>query len=110
MSRARPMKKPVVNLTQAEMYDIIRRPVVTEKSTQGSEHNQVTFRVPLEATKPEIKAAVETIFKVKVKAVNTLRVQGKTKLWRGRPGKRNDYKKAVVTLVEGNTIDVTTGI
>ena len=110
MSRARVMKKPVVNLSQADMYDIIRRPVVTEKTTMGSQHNQVTFRVPLDATKPEIKAAVETIFKVKVKAVNTLRVQGKTKLWRGRPGKRNDFKKAVVTLVEGNTIDVTTGI
>ena len=110
MSRARPMNKPVVKLTQAEMYDIIRRPVVTEKSTLASQHNQVTFRVPLEATKPEIKAAVEGVFKVKVTAVNTLRVEGKTKLWRGRAGKRNDFKKAVVTLVEGNTIDVTTGI
>ncbi|GAB2176873.1 50S ribosomal protein L23 [Dongia sp. agr-C8] len=110
MSRARKIEKPVVKLDEAQMLTIIRRPVVTEKSTQGSEHNQVTFRVPLEATKPEIKAAVETVFKVKVKAVNTLRVQGKTKLWRGRPGKRNDFKKAVVTLVEGNTIDVTTGI
>ena len=110
MSRARKIQKPVVNLDEAGMLEIIRRPVVTEKSTMGSQHNQVTFRVPLEATKPEIKAAVEGVFKVKVKAVNTLRVQGKTKLWRGRPGKRNDYKKAVVTLVEGNTIDVTTGI
>jgi large subunit ribosomal protein L23 len=73
MSRARPMKKPVVNLSQAEMYDIIRRPVVTEKSTLASQHNQVTFRVPLDATKPEIKAAVEGVFKVKVTAVNTLR-------------------------------------
>ena len=110
MSRARVMRKPVVKLSQAEMYDIIRRPVVTEKTTMGSQHNQVTFRVPLGATKPEIKAAVEGVFKVKVKAVNTLRVEGKTKLWKGRPGKRNDFKKAVVTLVEGNTIDVTTGI
>ena len=110
MSRARKIQKPVVKLDEAAMLEIIRRPVVTEKSTQGSEHNQVTFRVPLEATKPEIKAAVEGVFKVKVKAVNTLRVEGKTKLWKGRPGKRNDYKKAVVTLVEGNTIDVTTGI
>ena len=110
MSRARPMKTVVVKLDQAEMFEIIRRPVVTEKSTMGSQHNQVTFRVPLEATKPEIKAAVEGVFKVKVKAVNTLRVEGKTKLWKGRPGKRNDFKKAVVTLVEGNTIDVTTGI
>jgi large subunit ribosomal protein L23 len=110
MSRARKIEKPVVKLDEASMLDIIRRPVVTEKTTMGSEHNQVTFRVPLEATKPEIKLAVETVFKVKVKAVNTLRVEGKSKLWRGRPGKRVDYKKAVVTLVEGNTIDVTTGI
>ena len=110
MSRARKIQKPIVNLDEASMLEIIRRPVVTEKSTLGSQHNQVTFRVPLEATKPEIKAAVEGVFKVKVKAVNTLRVEGKTKLWKGRPGKRNDFKKAVVTLVEGNTIDVTTGI
>jgi large subunit ribosomal protein L23 len=110
MSRARKIQKPIVNLDEASMLEIIRRPVVTEKSTLGSQHNQVTFRVPLEATKPEIKAAVEGVFKVKVKAVNTLRVEGKTKLWNGRPGKRNDFKKAVVTLVEGNTIDVTTGI
>jgi large subunit ribosomal protein L23 len=110
MSRARKIEKPVVNLDEAQMLAIIRRPIVTEKSTMGSQHNQVTFRVPLEATKPEIKVAVETVFKVKVKAVNTLRVEGKTKLWRGRIGKRVDFKKAVVTLVEGNTIDVTTGI
>ncbi|HVO01665.1 MAG TPA: 50S ribosomal protein L23 [Candidatus Cybelea sp.] len=110
MSRARKIEKPVVKLDEAAMLEMIRRPVVTEKTTQGSEHNQVTFRVPLEATKPEIKAAVEGVFKVKVKAVNTLRVEGKTKLWRGRPGKRSDYKKAVVTLAEGSTIDVTTGI
>ena len=110
MSRARKIEKPVVNLDEAQMLAMIRRPIVTEKSTMGSQHNQVTFRVPLEATKPEIKAAVEGVFKVKVKAVNTLRVEGKTKLWRGRAGKRVDFKKAVVTLVEGNTIDVTTGI
>ena len=110
MSRARPMTKPVVNLTQAEMYDIIRRPVVTEKSTLASQHNQVTFRVPLEATKPEIKAAVEGLFKVKVKAVNTLRLEGKTKRFRGIIGKRPDVKKAIVTLAEGQSIDVTTGV
>ena len=110
MSRARKIEKPVVNLDEAQMLALIRRPVVTEKSTMGSQHNQVTFRVPLEATKPEIKAAGEGVFKVKVKAVNTLRVEGKTKLWRGRAGKRVDFKKAVVTLVEGSTIDVTTGI
>ena len=110
MSRARPMNKPVVKLSQAEMYDIIRRPVVTEKSTLASQHNQVTFRVPLEATKPEIKAAVEGVFKVKVTAVNTLRAQGKTKRFRGLEGKRVDFKKAVVTLAQGQNIDVTTGV
>jgi large subunit ribosomal protein L23 len=110
MSRARKIEKPVVNLDQAAMLEMIRRPVITEKATMGSEHNQVTFRVPLDATKPEIKAAIESVFKVKVTAVNTLRVEGKTKLWRGRAGKRVDFKKAMVTLAEGNTIDVTTGI
>ena len=106
---ARPKMQPV-KLSQARMYDIIRAPVVTEKSTMGSEHNQVTFRVPLDATKPEIKAAVEGVFKVKVKAVNTLRQDGKVKRFRGRPGRRPDYKKAMVTLAEGNSIDVTTGV
>ena len=110
MSRARPMKTPVVKLSQGRMYDLIRSPVVTEKSTLGSQHNQVTFRVPLEATKPEIKAAVEGVFKVKVTAVNTLRVQGKTKRFKGHVGQRSDFKKAMVTLAEGHTIDVTTGI
>ncbi|WP_119462766.1 50S ribosomal protein L23 [Rhodospirillaceae bacterium SYSU D60014] len=108
-SGARPKSQPV-KLSQGRMYDIIRAPVVTEKSTMGSEHNQVTFRVPLDATKPEIKAAVEGVFKVKVKAVNTLRQDGKVKRFRGRPGRRPDYKKAMVTLAEGNSIDVTTGV
>ena len=104
------MKTPVVKLSQGRMYDLIRSPVVTEKSTLGSQHNQVTFRVPLEATKPEIKAAVEGVFKVKVVAVNTLRQLGKTKRFRGRLGFRSDTKKAMVTLAEGNTIDVTSGV
>jgi len=110
MSSARWGRQGPVKLTQARMYDLIRSPVVTEKSTLGSRHNQVTFRVPLDATKPEIKAAVEGVFKVKVKAVNTLRQQGKTKRFRGHPGRRSDYKKAMVTLVEGHSIDVTTGV
>ncbi len=101
--------KPV-QITQIRAYDIIRSPVVTEKSTLGSEHNQVTFRVAMDATKPEIKLAVETLFKVKVSGVNTLRQQGKVKRFRGIKGKRPDYKKAIVTLVEGQNIDVTTGI
>jgi len=97
-------------MTTQRIYDMILSPVVTEKSTRMSEHNQVTFRVPLDATKPEIKTAVEKLFQVKVKAVNTLRVKGKRKLFRGRRGRRSDYKKAMVTLVEGQKIDVTTGI
>ncbi|MGE0117712.1 MAG: 50S ribosomal protein L23 [Dongiaceae bacterium] len=102
--------KQVASVSQLRMYDLIRSPVVTEKSTLGSQHNQVTFRVPLDATKPEIKAAVEGLFKVKVKAVNTLRLEGKTKRFRGFLGKRPDVKKAIVSLVEGHTIDVTTGV
>jgi len=99
-----------ITLSKERMYDIVRAPVITEKATMGSEHGQVTFRVPLDATKPEIKAAIEGIFGVKVNAVNTLRQQGKIKRFRGRIGKRNDFKKAMVTLAEGQTIDVTTGI
>ncbi len=110
MSRARPMKTPAVKLTQAEAYEIIRSPVITEKATQISQHRQVAFRVPLAATKPEIKAAVESLFKVKVTAVNTLRQEGKNKVFRGRRGRRSDYKKAMVTLAEGQSIDVTTGV
>jgi len=102
-------EKPV-KVTELRAYEIIRAPMVTEKSTLGAEHNQVTFRVPLEASKPEIKQAVEMLFKVKVTAVNTLRQKGKIKRFRGRLGKRADYKKAVVSLAEGENIDVTTGI
>jgi len=91
-------------------YDIIRSPVITEKSTQGSMYNQVTFRVDRRASKPEIKKAVEELFKVKVTAVNTLNQQGKVKRFRGRLGRRNAVKKAIVTLAEGYMIDITTGI
>jgi len=99
-----------VTISPASACDVILSPVITEKATMGSEYNQVTFRVPLDASKPAIRAAVEHLFKVKVKAVNTIRQQGKTKRFRGMLGKRPDYKKAVVTLEEGNTIDVTTGV
>ncbi len=92
------------------MYDTILGPVVTEKSTMGSEHGQVTFRVRLDASKPEIKSAVEELFKVKVKAVNTMRVKGKTKRFRGVPGRRSDWKKAIIRLADGEMIDVTTGV
>jgi large subunit ribosomal protein L23 len=92
------------------MYDIICGPVITEKATNVTEHGQVIFRVPLTATKREVKAAVEGLFNVSVTAVNTIRVMGKLKRVRGRPGRRSDYKKAVVTLREGQRIDITTGI
>ncbi|MDH3596389.1 MAG: 50S ribosomal protein L23 [Rhodospirillales bacterium] len=110
MSRARPRTPVVKKVSSQRLYEVIRAPLVTEKSTLASEHNQVVFRVPLDASKPEIKAAVEDLFKVKVKAINTLRQKGKTKRFRGRQGKRSDIKKAYVTLEEGHNIDVTTGI
>lgn len=97
-------------ISQERAYDLVRSPVITEKATMASEHNQVTFRVPLDATKGEVAAAVEAVFKVEVKAVNTLIVGGKTKRFKGVLGKRNDVKKAVVSLAEGHSIDVTTGV
>ena len=96
-----------VRISKERMYEVLRAPVITEKSTLISEHNQFVFQVPLDASKPEIRAAVEGLFDVKVDAVNTLRVKGKTKRWRGRIGRRSDHKKAVVTLAEGQSIDVT---
>ena len=91
-------------------YDVIVAPHITEKATLLSEHNAVVFRVAESATKPEIKQAIEGLFKVKVKAVNTVTVKGKNKLFKGRPGVRSDWKKAIVSLVEGHKIDVTTGL
>ena len=91
-------------------YDIIRSPVVTEKSTLASEHGQVVFEVAVDATKPQIKAAVEGLFSVKVKAVNTLVRKGKVKRFRNQLGVRNDTKKAIVTLVDGQSIDISTGV
>ncbi|HCK85318.1 MAG TPA: 50S ribosomal protein L23 [Hyphomonadaceae bacterium] len=91
-------------------YDIIVKPVITEKATLLSEQNKVVFRVPLAATKKDVKEAVEKLFKVKVGAVNTLRRKGKTKQFRGIAGKRSDTKNAIVTLLEGYSIDVTTGL
>jgi large subunit ribosomal protein L23 len=91
-------------------YDVIVAPHITEKSTMASEHNAVVFKVANDATKPQIKAAVEALFNVKVKSVNTLTQKGKTKRWKGRPYTRTDVKKAVVTLAEGQSIDVTSGI
>lgn len=91
-------------------YDIILSPVITEKATKLSETNQVVFRVAMAASKPQIAKAVESLFKVKVKAVNTLRQKGKPKRFRGRPFVRSDIKKAIVTLHEGYQIDITTGL
>ena len=94
----------------ARLYDVIVSPVVTEKATSASEHNQVVFKVRKDATKPQIKAAVEKIFGVMVKSVNTLIRMGKIKRFKGTVGQQSDVKKAVVTLVEGETIDITTGL
>ena len=91
-------------------YDVIVAPHITEKSTLVSEQNAVVFKVANDATKPEIKAAVEALFNVKVTGVNTIVSKGKTKRWKGAPYKRSDMKKAIVTLAEGDQIDVTTGI
>ncbi|MBS9476671.1 50S ribosomal protein L23 [Ancylobacter radicis] len=91
-------------------YDVIVSPVITEKATAASEYNKVVFKVALTATKPQIKEAVEKLFDVKVESVNTLVRKGKTKFFKGRKGVQSDVKKAVVTLAEGHTIDITTGL
>ena len=96
--------------TDSLHYDVILSPVITEKATNSSEHNKVVFKVALTATKPQIKEAVEKLFDVKVKSVNTLRRQGKWKTFKGRLGQQSDIKRAIVTLEEGQTIDVTTGL
>ena len=97
-------------LPRERLYGVLLAPHITEKATMGSQYNQVSFRVTPDATKPEIKAAVEQLFNVKVKAVNTVVVKGKTKRFRGIAGRRSDWKKAIVSLAEGSSIDVTTGI
>lgn len=103
-----PAKSPAVS--KERLYEVLRRPVITEKATLLSQYNQVSFLVAPDATKTEIRAAVETLFRVKVKAVNTLRHEGKVKRFRGRLGRRIDTKKAIVTLAEGQSIDITTGL
>jgi len=101
---------PATGAITPALYDFILAPLITEKATLASEHNQVMFKVPLKATKPEIKQAIESLFKVQVTAVNTLITKGKQKRFRGRLGTRSDVKKAIVTLAAGQSIDVTTGL
>lgn len=108
MSETAPKRKK--QLSREAMYNIIRAPLITEKATLLSEKGQVVFRVAIDATKPEIKAAVEGLFGVKVAGVNTLVQKGKTKRFKGRPGVRSDIKKAFVSLAAGETIDLSTGL
>ena len=102
--------KPRIKLSREAMYSVIRRPVITEKATMLTEKNTVVFSVAIDATKPEIAAAVEGLFGVTVEGVNTLIAKGKTKRFKGQIGHRSDYKKAIVTLAEGAKIDITTGV
>jgi large subunit ribosomal protein L23 len=104
------MAKKQQTAPDARHYDIVLAPHITEKSTMLSEQNAVVFKVASTASKPEIKAAVEALFNVKVTGVNTLVTKGKTKKWKGKPYQRSDSKKAIVTLAEGNSIDITSGI
>ena len=106
----RPRQKQSVRMSTAKAYETILRPIVTEKSTMLSENNQVGFVVNMSATKPQIKAAIELLYKVKVKAVNTSILKGKTKRFRGTLGRQIDQKKAICTLAEGETIDLMQGV
>lgn len=105
---SKPKAAPAIS--KERMYQCILSPLVTEKATAMSETGQYGFRVAIDATKPEIKQAIEGLFGVSVMAVNTLVVKGKTKRFKGRPGKRSDYKKAMVRLADGQSIDLTTGL
>ena len=102
----RPRKPQPVSMSKAAAYDTILHPVVTEKATMANENGQLTFAVPVTATKPQIKAALEMLFDVQVVQVNTILQKGKAKMWRGRPGRRADTKKAMVKLAEGQSIEI----
>ena len=106
----RPRKKIDLRVSENKAYQVILNPLVTEKSTQQSEFNKVLFSVPVNATKLEIKASVEKIFSVKVKAVNTILLKGKVKRFKGVLGRRSNTKKAIVTLAPGDTIDLSAGV
>ena len=103
-------KKPATTTVENRHYDIVLAPHITEKSTMLSENNSVVFKVAPSATKPEIKAAIEALFNVKVTNVNTMVTKGKSKRWKGQPYQRSDMKKAIVTLAEGQSIDISTGL
>jgi large subunit ribosomal protein L23 len=103
-------RKPAKTAVENRHYDVVLAPHITEKSTMLSEHNAVVFKVAGDATKPAIKAAVEALFSVKVTGVNTIVQKGKTKKWKGTPYTKSDIKKAIVTLAEGQSIDVTSGV
>ena len=103
-------KRPEAKAVDIRHYDVVLAPHITEKSTMVSEHNAVVFKVANDASKPEIKAAVEALFNVSVTKVNTILTKGKTKKWKGQPYKRSDSKKAIVTLAAGQSIDITSGI
>ena len=103
-------KKPATQAVENRHYDVLVAPHITEKTTMASEYNAVVFKVAGDATKPQIKAAVEAIYGRTVKSVNTLVAKGKTKRWKGAPYKRSDVKKAIVTLAEGQSIDITEGV
>ena len=103
-------KKPESKAVDIRHYDVVLAPHITEKSTMVSEHNAVVFKVANDASKPQIKAAVEALFNVSVTKVNTILTKGKTKKWKGTPYRRSDSKKAIVTLAAGQSIDITSGI
>ncbi len=109
MAKAKKSEKKEAPAMKEAFYDLITRPVITEKATAASEQHKVIFRVRNDATKTQVKQAVEGLFKVEVTSVNTINVQGKTKGFRGRAGKRSDFKKAIVTLKEGQSIDLSSG-
>jgi len=110
MSRARTIRGPAPRITLNQMTDVLRAPVISEKSTLIAEHNQVTFRVAIDADKSQIKQAVEGLFGVTVLKVNTIRQKGKVKRFRGMLGQRSDTKKAIVTLADGDSIDLAAGL
>lgn len=107
---AKAKKTDATGGTPAKLYDVLVRPLVTEKSTAAAEHNKLTFAIAPSATKRDVKRAVETLFKVNVTKVNTIHLQGKTKRFRGQPGQRSDLRKAIVTLAEGQSIDLAAGL